>query len=62
MQFDLDDHEENAKKFRGYAAECRRLASSATERDRAVLKEIAQAWMACAQEAERKAKRSRKSQ
>jgi hypothetical protein len=61
MQFDLENHSEDAKKFRGYAAECRRLASTASERDRPVLLEIAEAWITCAQEAERAAKRGRKS-
>jgi hypothetical protein len=47
---------ENAKKFREYAAECRRLAQRAPEKDRKVLLEIAEAWTACAEEAERKQK------
>ena len=45
---------ENAKKFREYAAECRRLAQRASEKDRTVLMEIANAWISCAEEAERK--------
>ena len=45
---------ENAKKFRDYAAECRRLAQRASEKDCKVLMEIAEAWMSCAEEAERK--------
>lgn len=44
----------NARKFRDYAAECRRLAQRASEKDRTVLMEIAQAWDVCAEEAERK--------
>lgn len=60
MQFDLENYAENAKKFRGYAAECHRLASTASEKDRAVLIEIAEAWLACADEAERDGKHSRK--
>jgi hypothetical protein len=45
----------NAKKFRDYAAECRRMAAqSSSEKDRMVLMEIAQAWTVCAEEAERK--------
>jgi hypothetical protein len=44
----------NAKKFREYAAECRRLAQRASEKDRTVLMEIANAWISCAEEAERK--------
>jgi hypothetical protein len=46
---------ESAEKFRDYAAECRRLAQRASEKDRKVLMEIAEAWIACAEEAERKA-------
>lgn len=53
-----DDAESNAKssakKFRDYAAECRRLAQRASEKDRKVLMEIAAAWTVCAEEAERK--------
>jgi hypothetical protein len=45
---------ENSKKFREYAAECRQLAQRASEKDRKVLMEIAQAWIFCAEEAERK--------
>lgn len=47
---------DNAGKFRDYAAECRRLAQRASEKDRAILMEIAEAWAACAEEAERKEK------
>jgi hypothetical protein len=46
------DHE--AEKFRQYAAECRRLAERASKTDNAILTEIAAAWIACAEEAERK--------
>lgn len=49
-----DDAKSNAKKFRDYAAECRRLAQRASEKDRRVLMEIAEAWIVCAEEAERK--------
>jgi hypothetical protein len=45
---------ENAKIYRDYAAECRRLAQRASEKDRKVLMEIAEAWVACAEEAERR--------
>jgi hypothetical protein len=55
-----DDDQTNAKKFRDYAAECRRLARAASEKDRAVLIEIAEAWIACAEQAERDVKRERK--
>ncbi len=49
----------DAKKFCDYAAECRRLAQRATEKDRKVLMEIAEAWIVCAEEAERKGKGAR---
>ena len=55
-----DDDEANAKKFREYAAECRRLARTASEKDRAALIAIAEAWIVCAEQAERKAKRDRR--
>jgi len=45
---------ENSKKFREHAAECRRLMQRASEKDRKVLMEIAEAWISCAEEAERK--------
>lgn len=45
---------ENGSKFREYAAECARLAQRASQKDRAVLMEIAEAWISCAEEAERK--------
>jgi hypothetical protein len=53
---EMDNAKDEAKKFRDYAAECRRLAQRASEKDRAVLMEIAAAWISCAEEAERKAK------
>jgi hypothetical protein len=56
MENDKDNTRGNAKQFRDYAAECRRLAQRAPEKDRAVLMEIADAWIACAEEAERKEK------
>ncbi len=46
---------DEAEKFREYAAECRRLAQKASAQDKAVLLEIAGAWIACAEEAECKA-------
>jgi hypothetical protein len=49
---------ENSNKFRQYAAECRRLAQRASEKDRQVLMEIAEAWVKCAEEFERKEKTS----
>ena len=63
MEIDTEDDETNAKKFRAYAAECRRLARTASETDRVVLMEIAEAWMVCAEQAEqaeRNAKRHRR--
>jgi hypothetical protein len=49
----------NAKKFHDYAAECRRLAERASEKDRRVLMEIAAAWIVCAEEAERKEQKTK---
>jgi hypothetical protein len=60
MEIDTEDDETNAKKFRDHAAECRRLARTALEADRVVLMEIAEAWMVCAERAERNAKRHRR--
>ena len=60
MEHENDNAEGSAKKFRDYAAECRRLAQRASEKDRKVLMEIADAWIACTEEAERKAKPSGK--
>jgi len=54
MEHENDNAEGSAKKFRDYAAECRRLAQRASEKDRKVLMEIADAWIARAEEAERK--------
>jgi hypothetical protein len=61
MEIDIDDDDEaNVKKFRDYAAECRRLARTASEQDRVTLIEIAEAWIVCAEQAERSGKRHRK--
>jgi hypothetical protein len=49
-----DSSKNNAERFRAYAAECRRLAQRASEKDRQVLNEIADAWISAADEAERK--------
>ena len=54
MENGNDSAKGNAKKFRDYAAECRRLAERASGKDRKVLIEIAEAWMVCAEQAERK--------
>lgn len=60
MEIDIDDDDEaNGKRFRDYAAECRRLARTASQHDRAVLLEIADAWIVCAEKAERDARRNR---
>jgi hypothetical protein len=50
----------DADRFRQYAAECRRLAQRASEKDKAILMEIAGAWIACAEEAQRKAQSATK--
>jgi hypothetical protein len=47
---------DDIEKFREYAAECRRMAVKATAKDKVILLEIADAWTACAEEAERKAR------
>lgn len=60
MEIDTEHNETNANKFRDYAAECRRLARTASEADRVVLIEIAEAWMVCAEQAERDARRHRR--
>jgi hypothetical protein len=49
----------SAKKFRDYAAECLRMAHNASDEDRVVLLEIAEAWTLCADEVDRKAGRDR---
>lgn len=60
MDDEPDNAESNAKKFRDYAAECRRMAHRASEKDRKVLIEIAEAWDVCAEEAARKEGSSRR--
>jgi hypothetical protein len=55
MAKDRNIGRDNAKKFLEYAAECRRMARTASEADRAVLMQIAEAWIVCAEEAEGKA-------
>jgi hypothetical protein len=55
-----DTAENNAKRFRDYAAECRRLAQRASDKDRIVLIEIADAWISAAEEAERKSRSFKK--
>lgn len=60
MEIDTEDDETSAKKFRDFAAECRRLARTASETDRVVLIEIAEAWMVCAEQVERNARRHRR--
>jgi hypothetical protein len=51
---------DGAEKYRQYAAECRRLAEKSSAKDKAVLLEIADAWIACAEAAERSASSGRK--
>lgn len=51
---------DNAAKFRQYAEDCRRLAAKANEKDRVALLEIAQAWIVCAEDLERRARNKRK--
>jgi hypothetical protein len=46
--------EDDPNSFRQYAAECRRLAEQASENDRKVLVEIADAWLFCANQAKEK--------
>jgi hypothetical protein len=53
MAKDRNIGRDNAKKFREYAAECGRMARTVSEADRAVLMQIAQAWIACAEEVEK---------
>ena len=45
---------QEAEKYRKFSTECRRLAASATEKDKAVLLKIAEAWDAQAKLAEAK--------
>lgn len=60
MEIDTEDDEIDVEKFRDYAAECHRLARTASETDRVVLTEIAEAWIAVAEQTERSAKPHRK--
>ena len=46
--------EDDASRFRQYAAQCRRLAERAMGQDKTTLMEIAVAWIACAEQVERK--------
>jgi hypothetical protein len=46
--------EDDASRFRQYAAECRRLAERAMGEDKTILMEIAAAWIGCAERLERK--------
>jgi hypothetical protein len=41
--------------YRKYAEECRRLAKSMSAQDTKILTEIAEAWLECARQAERRA-------
>jgi len=44
---------QNSKKYREYAADCRRLAETMGKKDRPILLRMAEAWDARAAEAER---------
>jgi hypothetical protein len=46
--------DDDVSRFRQFAAECRRLAERAAERDKATLMEIAAAWISRAEHVERK--------
>ena len=46
--------DDDPNRFREYAADCKRLAERASEKDREVLLEIARAWLSCAEQADRK--------
>ena len=56
---DRRDADISAKKFRDFAEECRRIARNMPENDRVALIEIADAWIVCAEEAERAAEPDR---
>jgi hypothetical protein len=56
---DRPTNKKDAEQFREFAAECRRMARTAVDRDRMVLMEIAEAWSLCAEEAEKNGKRNR---
>jgi hypothetical protein len=49
---------ENAEKYRQFADECKRLAERASAKDKAVLMAISEAWEQCAEEADRKIKKT----
>jgi hypothetical protein len=44
---------QNSNIYRQYAADCRRLASGMSEKDRSILMQMAEAWDSRADEAER---------
>jgi hypothetical protein len=46
---------DDAEKYRKYAADCRRLAEKSSAKDKSILLEIADAWIACGDMAERTA-------
>jgi hypothetical protein len=54
-----EDRLRDSEKFRKYAADCLRIARQMNGKDRQALLEIADAWEARAQEAEKKEKASR---
>jgi histone H3/H4 len=47
---DMDD----PRIYRKYADDCKRLAKTMSPADRKIMLEIAEAWLVCAKEAERK--------
>jgi hypothetical protein len=49
----------SASKYREYAEECRRIAQQLAPAQRAILLEIAAAWMRCAEDEERKNNKER---
>jgi hypothetical protein len=51
---------DDAGKFRHYAAQCQSLADKADAQDKPVLLDLANAWVACAEAAERSAKAIKK--
>ena len=50
-----DARMQSAAEYRRYAAECERIAREGGPDHRAILLDIAKAWLACAEEAERQA-------
>jgi hypothetical protein len=53
--FERGSNMDDPATYRRYAEDCKRLARSMSLADRKVMLEIAEAWVVCAKEAERKA-------